>query len=72
MSPVAQAIVAVRQSADRVGLGELARVAGVPYTTVKSFADRGWENKNLEVLERLYAAAKALEGEASERPAGAA
>jgi precorrin-6B methylase 1 len=60
MSPISSTIQTVRQSAQKVGLGELAREAGVPYTTVKSFADRGWEHKNFEVLERLWCAAERL------------
>lgn len=60
MSQVAETIIRVRSTAQRVGLAEFARAAGVPYTTVKSFADRGWTNKNLEVLTLLDEAAQRL------------
>lgn len=43
------------------GLAELSREAGVPYTTVKSFRDRGWSNKSLDVLSKLLPAALRLE-----------
>ncbi len=60
MSEIAQTISTIRETAERVGLPAFAREAGVPYTTVKSFADRDWSNKNLDVIEKLAAAAERL------------
>ncbi len=60
MSEIATAVDTIRAQADRLGLAALAREAGVPYTTVKSFADRGWSNKNLDVVEKLAEAANRL------------
>jgi hypothetical protein len=57
MTEIADTIDNIRAVADDIGLAELAREAGVPYTTVKSFADRGWTHKNLDVIEKLGAAA---------------
>jgi hypothetical protein len=47
----------IKLVADRVSLAELAREAGVPYTTVHAFHRRGWKHKNLEVIDKLAAAA---------------
>lgn len=60
MTQITETINAVREAAERVGLAEFARVADVPYTTVKSFADRGWSHKNFEVLQKLAEAARKL------------
>lgn len=60
MTQIAETIEAVRKTAERVGLAELARVADVPYTTVKSFSDRGWSHKNFEVLQKLSLAVAKL------------
>lgn len=43
------------------GLAELAREAGVPYTTIKSFKDRGWANRSLDLVDRLSQAAQRIE-----------
>jgi hypothetical protein len=60
MSEIASTIELIRRAADAHGLAELAREADVPYTTVHSFAERQWSHKNLEVLEKLSAAAGRL------------
>jgi hypothetical protein len=60
MSEIAAAIESIKTAAERVGLANLAREAGVPYTTVKSFADRGWSHKNLDAIEKLATAADRL------------
>lgn len=65
MTGIAHAIETIRTAAERVGLADLAREAGVPYTTVKSFADRGWSHKNLEVIEKLAGAADRLKDAAA-------
>lgn len=58
MTEIEAALQRIRLVADRKGgLAELAREAEVPYTTVHSFADRDWGNKNLSVVEKLVAAA---------------
>lgn len=60
MNEMERAIARIREMADRRGLAELSREAGVPYSTVHSFAQRAWSNKNLEVLQKLSAAAERL------------
>lgn len=47
--------------ADRVGVTVLAREAGVPLSTVRSFRDRGWALKSLPNCEKLIAAADRLD-----------
>ena len=65
MSDISESIAAgierIRSVAERKGgLAALAAEAGVPYTTVHSFAQRGFANKNLEVLEKLAEAAERI------------
>ncbi|MFC5374012.1 hypothetical protein ACFPIF_15720 [Brevundimonas faecalis] len=50
----------VRTAAKTHGLAALAREADVPYTSLKSFSDRGWTNKHLLLLQRLDTAAHRL------------
>lgn len=58
MTEIEAALQRIRTVADRKGgLAELAREADVPYTTVHSFSERDWSHKNLEVVEKLVAAA---------------
>jgi len=47
--------------AQRVGITALAREAGLPLTTVRSFRDRGWVLKSLRNCEALIAAAERLD-----------
>lgn len=69
MSDVSSAIEDIRQAAARCkNLADFAREAGVPYTTVRSFADRHWSHKNLEAFQKLADAAKRI----NSRPAEAA
>lgn len=60
MTQVNDIINNVRRAAETHGLAALAREADVPYTTVKSFADRGWSNKNLQVIDALARASNRL------------
>jgi len=61
MTDIAAAIEQIRQVTKEKGsLAELARESGVPYSTVHSFADRDWTHKNLEVIEKLAAAAQRI------------
>ncbi len=60
MSEIALVIANIRLAAKEVGLPRLAKEAGVPYTTLHSFAARGWSNEYLEAIEKLSAAAKRL------------
>lgn len=60
MTEISTATDSIRQAAEAAGLPELAREAGVPYTTVRSFAERGWSHKNLETFEKLASAAKRI------------
>lgn len=63
MSEIDDAIARVRAVADRHGLAALARAADVPYTTVQTFAKRGWTHKNLEVVRKLATGARRLSAE---------
>ena len=60
MTQVNDIINNVRRAAETHGLAALAREADVPYTTVKSFSDRGWSNKNLQVIDALARASDRL------------
>lgn len=60
MDAIELAIEDVRKAAEANGLAALARESGVPYTTVKSFADRDWGHKNLDVVRQLAAASRRL------------
>lgn len=53
MPDIASTLSSIKVLADEIGLAELAREAGVPYTTLRSFAERDWSHKNLEMVERL-------------------
>ncbi len=53
MDPISETISTIRTAAETYGLAALARDADVPYTTVKSFADRDWSHKNLDVVRAL-------------------
>ena len=61
MQTVAEGMERVAQMAERVGVAELAREAGMPQSTVRSFRDRGWALKSLPNCEKLIAAAERLE-----------
>lgn len=61
MTCIDSTISAVAATAKRVGLGVLAAEAGVPYTTVKSFADRKWSHKSLSVIKALAEASERLD-----------
>jgi sugar phosphate isomerase/epimerase len=64
MDPIQTAINDVKRAADAKGLRALADESGVKYTTIKSFHDRDWSHKNLEVLRKLADAARRLNGAA--------
>lgn len=65
MTEIEQAISRIRAVAeDKGGLARLAQEAGVPYSTVHSFHQRNWSHKNLEVIEKLSAAALRIEQQA--------
>jgi lambda repressor-like predicted transcriptional regulator len=53
-------IESIRQAVKAASLADLAREAGVPYTTVHSFAEREWTHKNLETFEKLASAARRI------------
>ena len=61
MQTVAEGMERVAAIADRVGVTELAREAGMPLSTVKSFRKRGWSLRSLPNCEKLIAAAERLE-----------
>lgn len=61
MTDIAAAIAQIRRVTQAKGaLAELAQESGVPYSTVHSFAKRDWTHKNLEVIEKLAAAAQRI------------
>lgn len=64
MTQIASAIDRIRRVAGaRGGMARLAQEAEVPYTTVHSFSQRNWSHKNLEVIEKLAAAAERIEAQ---------
>lgn len=58
---VEEGMARVAAIAERVGVAELAREAGMAQSTVRSFRDRGWTAESLLHCERLIAAAERLE-----------
>lgn len=52
----------VRKAAETFGLPALSRESGVPYTTVKSYADRDWSHKGLDVFSALARASGRMLG----------
>ena len=61
MQNVEEGMARVAAVAGRVGITELAREAGMPLSTVRSFRDRGWTLHSLPNCEKLIAAADRLE-----------
>ena len=61
MQTIVEGMERVSRIADIVGIGELAREAGMPASTVRSFRNRGWVLKSLPNCEKLIAAAERLE-----------
>lgn len=71
MTDFTAALEAIRQIGDQKGgVSLLAKEADVPYTTVQSLKDRGWSNKNLEVLAKLAAAAEKIAAQQAAERAG--
>jgi hypothetical protein len=58
---VVERMALVQRIASEVGVVELAREAGLPKSTVRSYAKRGWTNKYLPICDKLIAAAERLE-----------
>jgi len=73
MHCIDETIKTIRDTAERVGLTALALEAGVPYTTLQTFAKRGWSHKSLTVLVKLASASDRLTpaNDASETEAAA-
>jgi len=67
MQTISEGMERVAAIAARVGLTELAREAGMPLSTVKSFRKRGWALKSLPNCEKLIAAAERLDTTPSAR-----
>ena len=55
----------VARVAGQVGLTALAREAGVPESTVRSYRDRDWQLQSIPICEALIAAANRLDPPAS-------
>ena len=65
MQTVDEGMKRVAAVADRVGVTRLAREAGVPLSTVRSFRDREWCLKSLPTCEKLIAAADRLDAQSA-------
>ena len=63
MEAVIEGMKRVADIAERVGVVRLAREAGLPLSTVRSFRDRGWSLKSFPNCEKLIAAAERLEND---------
>ena len=63
MSAIERSIEAVRRVHDDRGAKELARRSGVPYTTIREAAQRGFAGKPIETLIALVNAAEEIEAE---------
>jgi hypothetical protein len=50
-------IARIQRAVELTDLAHLATKADVPYTTLRSFAARGWKYKHSEMLEKLARAA---------------
>lgn len=66
MLDLESAIAIVRRVHSEIGTAELARISGVPYTTLRDWEARDFTSPAFETLTRLAAAAEAHEA----RPAG--
>lgn len=60
MQTIEERMKRVGEIAEIVGLAELAREAGMPRTTVRSYHDRDWRLASLANCEKLIAAADRL------------
>jgi len=58
MTSISSTIANVAKLHSEVGTAELARMSGVPYTTIVDQAARGWRSRSIDVLEKLEAAAQ--------------
>jgi hypothetical protein len=65
MHEIAEGMARVAVVADRVGVRALAREAGLPLSTVRSYRDRGWTAESLLRCEMLIAAAERLSSQTS-------
>lgn len=70
MSSIEQSIEVVRRVHQTLGAKELARLSGVPYTTIREAASRGFAGKPIETLIALVQAAEKVEADCS--PSGVA
>jgi hypothetical protein len=70
MQTVAERMARVGRIAERVGVYRLAQEAGLPLSTVRSYAARGWTQSYLPICDKLIAAAERLER--AHRPSDAA
>lgn len=53
MSDVSDAINRIEATAERLGLAELSRQSGIPYTTLTDMRGKGWRPKSVRIFERL-------------------
>ncbi len=53
MSQIADCLKRISDACDSMGVAELSKRSGVPYTTIKSLAERGFRPKTVEVIESL-------------------
>ncbi len=53
MATISDTVSKIAELHAKVGSAELARRAGLPYTTVNDAAARGFRNRSIKLLERL-------------------
>lgn len=68
MTAISENLDRIRRVHEKIGTAELARISGVPYTTVRECEMRDFGFKPLDTLEKLTAAAVEYE-EANQAPA---
>lgn len=71
MTDVTLAIEQIRIAAKAHGLPELARVSGIPYTTLVDWDKADWRPRSVKTLERLATAAATLPAPDTPQPAEA-
>jgi hypothetical protein len=63
-------ITRIQRAVELTDLAHLAHVADVPYTTLRSFAQRGWKYKHGDMLSKLARAADEILAQQAARESG--
>lgn len=58
MTSIEQAVDLVRETCDRIGPAEFARLSGVPYTTIRDWRSRDFRGPGTDILAKLLDAAQ--------------